>query len=207
MQSGIYGRANRGRAYLAGAFAFSNHWVTGERYAYANDHLKTQFAAQNYSGHLESGYRFAAVSGLGVTPYAALQLQSFHAPSYSESDLNGGGYALSYAAHGATLMRYEAGARFDMEVLLDYGMEMKLHALTAWAYDGKNDPWLKPEFQALPGASFTVNGAAPGKNLGISSIGAQLYMTPEFSIAAKINGEFSQRSKTYSGTITLGYAW
>jgi uncharacterized protein with beta-barrel porin domain len=78
---------------------------------------------------------------------------------------------------------------------------------TAWAHDLKNDPWLNPAFQTLPGASFTVNGAAPAKNLGVSSFGAEIHMTPAFSIAAKINGEFSERSKTYSGIITLGWAW
>jgi len=42
----------------------------------------------------------------------------------------------------------------------------------------KNDPWLNPAFQTLPGASFTVNGAAPAKNLGVSSFGAEIHMTP-----------------------------
>jgi hypothetical protein len=30
---------------------------------------------------------------IGVTPYAALQTQWFHTPSYSETDLTGGGFA------------------------------------------------------------------------------------------------------------------
>jgi uncharacterized protein with beta-barrel porin domain len=43
---------------------------------------------------MESGYRFATVYG-GLTPYAAIQAQSFHTPGYSEIDLNGGGFALA----------------------------------------------------------------------------------------------------------------
>jgi uncharacterized protein with beta-barrel porin domain len=43
---------------------------------------------------MESGYRFATVYG-GLTPYAAIQAQSFHTPGYSETDLNGGGFALA----------------------------------------------------------------------------------------------------------------
>jgi hypothetical protein len=39
---------------------------------------------------LESGYRFATIYGR-LTPYAAIQAQNFHTPSYSETDLNGGG--------------------------------------------------------------------------------------------------------------------
>jgi autotransporter-associated beta strand protein len=207
IQTGIYGKANLGHTYLAGAFAFTNHWMTVDRNSYAGSRLKTEFEAQNYSGHIEGGYRFAKKSSLGITPYAALQLQSFHTPSYIERDLDNGGYALNYLAHGAMPMRYETGARFDIEMQLDNEMEIGLHARTAWAHDWKNNSWLNPEFQALPDSSFIVNGAASAKNLGIGSIGAQLYLTPALSIAAKVNGEFSERSKTYSAEITLGCAW
>ena len=44
-----------------------------------------------------------------MTPYAALQAQDFHTPSYRESDATGAGIALSYAAMNATDLR----ARFD----------------------------------------------------------------------------------------------
>jgi outer membrane autotransporter protein len=207
IQAGIYGKANLGNTYLAGAVAFTNHWMTVDRNSYAGSRLKTQFEAQNYSGHIEGGYRLAKKSSLGITPYAALQLQSFHTPSYIERDLNNGGYALNYLAHSVMPMRYEAGARFDIEMQLDNEIEIKLQARTAWAHDWKNNPWLNPEFQALPDSGFIINGAASAKNLGISSIGAQIYLTPALSIATKVNGEFSERSKSYSAEITLGCAW
>ena len=50
---------------------------------------------------------------VGVTPYAALQVQDFHTPSYSETDLTGGGFGLTYNAVNATDTRSELGARFD----------------------------------------------------------------------------------------------
>ena len=34
---------------------------------------------------------------IGITPYAALQVQDFHTPGYSETDLTGGGFGLTYA--------------------------------------------------------------------------------------------------------------
>ena len=48
-----------------------------------------------------------------MTPYAALQAQSFRTPSYNETDVTGGGFALSYNGHTATDTRSELGARFD----------------------------------------------------------------------------------------------
>ena len=35
---------------------------------------------------------------MGVTPYAAIQAQSFRTPGYSETEINGGGFGLAYCA-------------------------------------------------------------------------------------------------------------
>jgi outer membrane autotransporter protein len=83
-QAGIYGTTRWGPAYLAGAFAFTNHWMTTDRTA-VGDHLTADFNAQSYGGRLEGGYRFATLYG-AIAPYAAIQAQSFHTPSYNETD-------------------------------------------------------------------------------------------------------------------------
>jgi uncharacterized protein with beta-barrel porin domain len=49
----------------------------------------------------------------GLTPYAAVQAQNFRTPSYSETDVNGGGFALAYNSRTGTDTRSELGARFD----------------------------------------------------------------------------------------------
>ena len=50
---------------------------------------------------MESGHRLVTAYG-GFTPYAAVQAQSFRTPSYSETDLNGGGFALAYNSRTGT---------------------------------------------------------------------------------------------------------
>ena len=94
-QAGVYGATRYGPAYLAAAFAFTNHWMSTDRFAFAGDHLTANFNAQSYGGRLEGGYRFATPYG-GITPYAAIQAQSFHTPGYNETDVIGGGFALAY---------------------------------------------------------------------------------------------------------------
>src|SRR5215469_8890416 len=74
-QAGVYGATRWGPAYLAAAFAFTNHWMSTDRTA-VGDHLTANFNAQSYGGRIESGYRFATIYG-GITPYAAIQAQSF----------------------------------------------------------------------------------------------------------------------------------
>ena len=96
-QAGAYAVTRSGPWYLAGAFAFTNHWMSTDRFAAFGDHLTADFNAQSFGGRAEGGYRFATVVG-GVAPYAALQAQSFRTPSYNETDVTGGAFALSYIA-------------------------------------------------------------------------------------------------------------
>src|SRR5262249_55855927 len=95
-QAGLYGATKYGPAYLAAAFAFANHGMPPDRPA-AGAPLTADFNAQSYGGRLEGGYRFGTAYG-GIAPYAAIQAQSFHTPSYSETGLIPNGFALAFGA-------------------------------------------------------------------------------------------------------------
>ena len=113
---------------------------------------------------------------LGVTPYAALQAQDFHTPSYSETDVTGGGFGLSYAAMSATDIRSELGARFDDPTVIG-GLPLLLRARVAWAHDFVSNPALSAVFESLPATNFVVNGAPIPQNSALTSAGAELYIT------------------------------
>ena len=70
-----------------------------------------------------------------------------------------------------------------------------------------SDPSLAAAFQALPGAGFIVNGAAPAKNSALVSAGAELRLANGLALFGKFDGEFAARSATYAGTGTMRYAW
>src|SRR5262249_38287147 len=42
-QAGVYGATRWGPAYLAAALAFTNHWMSTDRFAFAGDHLTARF--------------------------------------------------------------------------------------------------------------------------------------------------------------------
>jgi uncharacterized protein with beta-barrel porin domain len=206
--AGVYGVTHHGPAYVAGAAAFANNWFTTNRNA-MGDQLTASFQGQSYAGRLEGGYRFAvplAHNAIGITPYAAIQAQNFHTPAYSEADLTAGGFGLSYAAMNGTDTRSELGARFDDPTLLG-NMPLILRARLAWAHDWVGNPALNAAFESLPGAAFTVNGAPIPPNSALTSAGAELFFTPNWSLLAKFDGEFAKGSQTYAGTGTLRYAW
>ena len=205
-QAGIYGATRWGPAYVAAALAFTNHWMSTDRFAFAGDHLSASFNAQSFGGRAESGYRFATIYG-GLTPYAAVQAQNFRTPAYSEADLTAGGFALGYNGRTATDTRSELGGRFDRLLLLNPEAALTLRARVAWAHDWVSDPTLAAVFQALPGASFLVNGATPAKNSALTSAGAELRLANGVSLLGKFDGEFASHSSTYAGTGTVRYTW
>jgi autotransporter-associated beta strand protein len=205
-QAGLYGAHRSGPWYVAGALAFTNHWMSTDRIAAFDDHLTADFNAQSFGGRLEGGYRFATVVG-GVTPYAAVQAQSFHTPAYSEIDVTGGGFGLNYNSRTGTDTRTELGARFDRVAVAGPDAVLTLRGRLAWAHDWITDPSLTPVFQALPGSSFIVNGAALAENSALVSAGAELRLANGISLFGKFDGEFANNSQTYAGTATLRYSW
>jgi uncharacterized protein with beta-barrel porin domain len=96
------------------------------------------------------------------------------------------------------------GARFDDPTLL-YGKPLILFGRLAWAYDFVSNPALNAAFEALPGSSFTVNGAPLPQDSAITSAGAQYFFTRDLSFTAKFAGEFAPASQTYAGSGTLRY--
>ena len=208
-QAGVYAKTHSGPAYLSAALAFANHWFTTDRTAALGDQLQAKFDGQSYGGRLEAGYRYGLpVTGyiIGVTPYAAVQAQSLHTPSYGETDLTGGGFGITYNAMTATDTRSELGARADDLTMLG-AMPLILRARLAWAHDWTTNPALDAAFQSLPGSAFIVNGAAPPKNSALTTAAAELRMTANWSLIGKFDGEFANSAQIYAGTGTLRYTW
>jgi outer membrane autotransporter protein len=219
-QAGLYGATRFGPVYVAGAFAFTNHWLTTNRTSFMGDALTANFDAQSYGGRIEAGYRIPLVlpilsallpglpSGpMEIVPYAAVQPQLFHTPAYSETDVSGGGFGLSYNAANATDVRSELGFRSDMLLAIGNGMTLDLFSRTAWAHDFLSTPSLQAVFETLPGASFVVNGATPARNSALLTSGAELRLTPALSILAKFDEELAPDTQTYAGTGTIRYVW
>jgi outer membrane autotransporter protein len=205
-QAGLYGITRNGPAYLAGALAFAEHWMSTDRFAFAGDHLTARFNAQNYGGRLEGGWRFATFLG-GVAPYAAVQAQGFHTPAYNELDGTLGGFGLNYNARNGSDTRSELGARFDQALPIATTAVLALNARAAWAHDWVTTPILNPFFQTLPSTFFAVTGATPVPNSALASAGAELRFLNGWALAARFDGEFADRAQTYAGTGTLRYTW
>ena len=216
LQAAVYSMTRVQAAYVSAALAYGWHRVTTDRYVTlaGTDHLVADFSANNVGGRIEGGYRFAIPGMLGlpgrsgITPYAAGQLQAFRTPSYSESAASGSSvFALAYEARTTMAARSELGAWLDWSVPTDYGTTLALRTRAAWAHDYWSATNITAMFEALPGSSFTVTGAAPARDLLLASAGAELGLSRGWSLAAWFDGEFAEHAQRYGGTGRLRYTW
>ena len=171
--------------------------------------MRAEFNANAFSGRLESGYRFAApyFGGFGITPYAAGQFTTFDLPSYAESALAGtNAFALNYAAKDVTDTRSELGIRTDKSYAMPDAM-LSLRGRFAWAHDFDPDRNIAATFQALPGASFVVNGARQARDSALTTASAEMKWTSGWSAAATFEGEFSNVTRSYAGKGVVRYTW
>ncbi|HZO44882.1 MAG TPA: autotransporter domain-containing protein [Xanthobacteraceae bacterium] len=208
-QIGGYGSHSFGAAYVSGALSYAWHGMSTDRTVTIadTDKLAASFNAQSFGGRVEAGYR-VVTPWLGITPYAALQVQNFRTPSYSESAASGSNaFALAYDARSTTATRTELGAWFDKLIALDRGNAIALRTRAAWANDHSSNPALGAVFQTLPGSTFTVGGAQAAANSALLSGGAELRLANRWSIGARFDGEFARGSQTYAGNGAVRYAW
>ena len=170
------------------------------------DKLHAEFNANALSGRVEGGYRFAT-RWLGITPYAAGQFTTFFLPAYAESVLSGANaFALAYGAQSVTDARSELGVRTDRSFALASGV-LTLRGRVAWAHDFDPDRNIAATFQALPGASFVVNGAAQASDSALTTASAEIKWRNGWSAVATFEGEFSRSPRAMPARAVVRYAW
>ncbi|MGH6770434.1 MAG: autotransporter outer membrane beta-barrel domain-containing protein, partial [Xanthobacteraceae bacterium] len=213
-QVGGYFSTHWNNAYVSAGVAGAWHDASTDRTVtvVGIDRLRADFDARSIGARAEAGYRFAmptfAGATHGLTPYAAVQVQSLRTPTYAErATFGANNFALAYASQTTTDTRSELGAWADTRHRLDSGAQLLLRARAAWVHDYDPGRRINAAFQTLPGAAFTVDGAAAPKNAALTSAVAELKLRNGVTLIGKVDGEFSGRSTTYAGTGTLKYAW
>ncbi|MCC8963468.1 autotransporter domain-containing protein, partial [Bradyrhizobium sp. Pear76] len=210
-QAGVYVRHTEGPAYISAALAYGWQDITTDRTVTAagTDQLRAEFNANAYSGRLEGGYRFVApwTGGIGITPYAAGQFTSFELPAYAERMISGlSTFALTYAGKSVTDPRSELGLRTDKSFAVQDGI-LTLRTRFAWAHDYNPDRSVAATFQALPGTSFVVNGAAQASDSALTTASVEMKWRNGWSAAATFEGEFSNVTSSYAGKGVVRYQW
>jgi uncharacterized protein with beta-barrel porin domain len=147
------------------------------------------------------------MGGIGITSYAAGQFTTFDLPAYAEQALAGTStFALAYGKKSVTDTRSELGIRTDKSYAVQNGV-LTLRGRLAWAHDYDPDRSIGATFQALPGASFVVNGAAQASESTLTTASVEMKWMNGWSAAATFEGEFSEVTRSYAGKGLVRYAW
>ncbi|PAY05570.1 autotransporter [Bradyrhizobium sp. UFLA03-84] len=210
-QAGVYLRHTEGPAYVSAALAYGWQDITTDRTVSAAgiDQLRAEFNANAWSGRLEGGYRFVApwIGGVGITPYAAGQFTSFELPAYAERVISGlPNFVLNYAGKSVTDPRSELGLRTDKSFAVQDGI-LTLRTRFAWAHDYNPNRLAAATFQALPGTSFVVNGAAQSSDSALTTASLEMNWRNGWSASATFEGEFSNVTSSYAGKGVVRYQW
>ena len=104
--------------------------------------------------------------------------------------------------------------RSDKVFAVDNGGQLNLFGKFAYAHDEISNPQANVAFAAIAAiggiggaAPFTVFGARPSRDLALTKAGAEWRLTNGVSFLVKFDGEFGDRSETYSGTGRIRYTW
>jgi T5SS/PEP-CTERM-associated repeat protein len=210
-QAGAFIRHTVGPAYISGALAYGWQDITTDRIVTIAgiDRLRAEFNANAVSGRIEGGNRFVTPSmgGIGITPYAAAQFTTFDLPAYAEQVLSSAStFALAYGSRSVTDTRSELGVRTDKSYAMQNAI-LTLRGRLAWAHDFDPDRNIAATFQALPGASFVVNGAAQAHDAALTTASAEMKWANGWSAAATFEGEFSNVTASYAGKGVVRYTW
>src|SRR5260370_26301184 len=84
---------------------------------------------------------------------------------------------------------------------------LTLGGRAAWGHDFNTARNIAATFQALPGASFVVRGAAQAHDSALATASAELKWINRWSAAATFEGEFSNVTRSSAGKGVVRYGW
>jgi uncharacterized protein with beta-barrel porin domain len=98
------------------------------------------------------------------------------------------------------------GLRTDKSFAMQSGV-LTQRGRAAWAHDF--DPYraVAATFQALPDASFVVNGAQAAADSALVTVSAEMKWLNGWSASATFEGEFSNVTRSYAGKSARRYQW
>ncbi|MET0876411.1 MAG: autotransporter domain-containing protein, partial [Tardiphaga sp.] len=207
-QAGAHVRHSVGSAYLVAAAAYGWQEVTTDR-SVGIDRLHANYTSNAFSARIEGGNRYLLprMNGIGVTPYAAAQVTTLDLPGHAETVSGSAStFALNYSSKMVIAPRSELGLRSDKSFAVNDAI-LTLRGRAAWAHDYSTDRSIAAVFQTLPGAAFTVNGAAPSGDSALTTASAEMKFVNGVSVAATFDGEFSSVTRSYAGKGVVRYVW
>lgn len=215
-RTAIYGVYRHNNLYIDGLFGVDWFNASTDRMAAIlptagnagfSDRLQNDFSGYGINARLETGYRMD-LGGVQFSPFAALQLSSFHMNGSTESaDVTGGDLALYYKSRTINSVPLSLGAQFDTRIELGENAYFSPYVRAAWVHEFSNKRSIEAGFTAAPGYEFVVHGAAQARNSAQVEAGFNVQIETGLSLYGKVSGNFSGSAHDVSGSGGLRLRW
>lgn len=205
--AGLHGSLVQGPLRLAAALAYAGVDVTTRRELpfLGPGRLQGRFTSQGVSTRLEAGWRFALPSPrLALTPQLAFQGSWFDTPSYTEWATGAlAPAALAVAGRTQGTSRVELGLRADLSL----SAQFSAFGRVAWAAYLQRDARMNASFAGLPDSGFSTLGPRPDPSSALLSAGLTWKAGGAWTVAARLDSEFSGNTAAAGGTLRLHRAF
>ena len=148
------------------------------------------------------------LGGVQFSPFATLQLSSFHMNDSTESaDVTRGDLALYYKSRTINSVPLSLGAQFDTRIELGENAYFSPYVRAAWVHEFSNKRSVEAGFTAAPGYEFVVHGAAQARNSSQMEAGFHVQIDTGLSLYGKMTGNFLGSDHDVSGSGGLRLRW
>ncbi len=208
-QAGLYGMTRFGAFSLGASGAYSSLQVETKRAVpvLGVNSVKGSYRAESWSGRLEAAWAAATFAGVTLSPIAAIQAQSVRTPGFTETNgFTGAAFGVTSLGRSNSTVRSELGAKLGIDTVLA-GAQVNLYAKAAWAHYYVRDAGFSAGLVGLSGASFVTEGAKPARDAALLSVGADVKLSSQMSLGARLDSELSSSARSYAGSLRLRYAF
>jgi fibronectin-binding autotransporter adhesin len=205
MSLGAYGRVDNEKLYAAGTLGVGVYKFDTTRQQ-AADTLKGSYGGTWLGGRGEVGVTYQAGKAV-IAPYVALQTQRLLTTGYTEANQVGANTGLTLASRSHTSTRSEVGVNVETRRHLTRDHWMTVRGMIAWSHEYTPVNNMAAYMTALPGAAFVLQGAKAASDSILLAASAEMQIQKQWSINARIGGEFSKGASQVTGTVGAKYSW
>jgi outer membrane autotransporter protein len=99
------------------------------------------------------------------------------------------------------------GAQIDTQQVLANGGIVRPYARVSWMHEFLPERRVDAAFVTIQGTAFAVDGARPASDAVRLDAGARITLQRNLSFFANLNGEFSDRARSYTASGGLRSVW
>jgi len=172
----------------------------------STENWRSNFLSAGFGANVEAGWRQQVGQG-AITPFAALQFSFLSMDGFDETSIGGNSLGLSFDQRVITSLPVSLGLQLDTTIGVGDGQSLQAWGRAAWVHEFEPDRSVRPSFQAAPGYSFVIQGAAAAENAVAVNAGLKMNWSNNTAMFAAFDGKFGDGVQTYGGNVGLKVNW